>query len=625
MHMRRVRRYLLLPVLYVGVIFGLLLLQFSGRLTVRKTIDRLEFAGTLIAGADETSNHITAARVSYEGIQFSFSESEPIVLAQEEGNDEKLYPSSYEITEYELQIVFTDGCVLRFNVVDPETAELHVIPTLTNHWPRSGHLVIPYRLGPDAEALEADPDNPETQEVIVGDRRFFLSAPPRTIFADARNQLMIPLDGGSPLIRYAEVTGTEENVIEAAFRDGQREIGRVRYEQTIEDYLDTAYFGWSTERFSGGSGTWEMRDGGPRFSERILTAYLAEAWRRNEYTPAFNQMRRVADLHPEEVGFLSAVFLGDLRAVSAEFVEDDAARTASLSSRIASGDPTVFREEDLIRFAALHGSETLYRQVLDYARIVDFRTVGLPTAIGMLAAAVDTEFPSDDAEEATRRFPAIVEERIFPAVRRFEEYFFLGTAQGEIDVYWSVRAGQLVEEIGRSTGDDLYVTVGRNLVMSALQLADPQGFLPEYLYFNETGIRRREGSFGPERLYPSLTDNPWYPREISLYDELGAGSFIWTIADFTRVDIQDDRYSFRLEYPANQTHYIIMHGIPPFDSMQLFGLPWRNDRNFDSYIKGRHYEPTTQTLMIKYTDNSTAEDIFLYYRSTRGEKDTDDR
>lgn len=613
MQMRRVRRYLILPVLYVGVIFGLLFLQFSGRLTVRRTIDGLEFAGTLIAGADETSNQITAARVSYEGIQFAFSESEPIVLAQEEGTDEQVYPSSYEIVEDELRIVFTDGSVLRFNVADSETAELHVIPTPTNQWPRSGRLVIPYRLGPDAEALEADPNKPETQEVILGDRRFFLSAPPRTVFANAQNQLVIPLGGGSQLIRYAEVTGTEENVIEASFGDGQREIGEVRYEQTINDYLDTAYFGWSTERFNGGSGTWEMRDGGPRFSERILTAYLAEAWRRNEYTPAFNQMRRAADLHPEEVGFLSAVFLGNLRTVSAEFVENDAARTASLSSRIASGDPTVFREEDLIRFSALHGSEALYQQVLDYAQIVDFRTVGIPTAIGMLGAAADTVFPSDEAEEATRRFLAIVEERVFPAVRRFDEYFFLATAQGEIDVYWSVRAGQLVESIGRKTGNDLYVTVGRNLVMSALQLADPQGFLPEYLYFNETGIQRREGSFGPERLYPSFTDNPWYPQEISLYEELGAGSFIWTIANFTRIDIQDDQYSFRLEYPANQTHYIVMHGIPQFESMQLFGLQWRNDRSFESYIKGRHYEPTTQTLMIKYTDNSTVEDIFLYY------------
>ncbi|MDA3948095.1 MAG: hypothetical protein PF508_02625 [Spirochaeta sp.] len=613
MHIRRVRRYLILPILYVGVIFGLLFLQFSGRLTVRQTIAGLEFTGTLIAGADETSQEITAARIAYEGIRFSFSESEPVVVANDDGADARVFPERYEIEEQELRITFSDGSVMRFIVSESENPELHIIPMPTNEWPRDGQLVVPYRLAADSEAAEPDPNNPEIQEIAFDERRFFLSAPPRTAFDTTQNQLVIPLSAGSQMVRYAEVTSEVDNVIEAAFSDGERQIGAVRYEQTMSDYLDLAYFGWATERFNGGSGTWRMRDGGPRFSENILTAYLAEAWRRNDYPGAFNQMRRAADLHPQEVGFQSTVFLGNLRTVSAQTLAANAERTARLSSRIAAGDPTVFRDEDLIPFAAHGGSEALYEQVLDYAEIVDFRTVGIPAAVGMLVAAADIEYPSPAAREATRRFLAIVEERIFPAVRRFDEFFFLETAQGEVDVYWSIRAGQLVEMIGREQDDELYVTVGRNLVMSGLQLADPQGFLPAFLYFNETGIQRREGSFGPERLYSVFTDNPWYPRRISLYEELGAGSFIWTIANFTRVDIGEEQFSFRLEYPANQTHYIIMQGIPAFDSMQLFGLQWRNDLSFESYIKGRHYEASTETLMIKYTDNSTAEEILLYY------------
>ena len=146
-----------------------------------------------------------------------------------------------------------------------------------------------------------------------------------------------------------------------------------------------------------------------------------------------------------------------------------------------------------------------------------------------------------------------------------------------------------------------------------LQLADDQGFIPEYLFFGDTGLQGEEGAFGPERLYPHFTDNPWYPRMLSLYDSLGAGSFIWTIANFTQVDIGEEQFQFRLRYPENRTHYIIMQGIPPFQSMTLFGLQWRNDPRFESYIKGRHYEPRTNTLMIKYTDDSTEENITLFY------------
>jgi hypothetical protein len=613
MRIRRVRRYLLLPVLYIGVIFGLLFLQFSGRLTVRRSIEDLHFTGTLVAGADETSNEITAARIDFDGIRFSFSESEPVVITSEGDPDLQLLPRRFEFEEQELRIILSDDSVLRFNVSNSELSEVHLIPVGTNDWPGRGQLVIPYRLAGNAEALPADNANPEIREILLEERRFFLSAPPRTVFDDTQNSLIIPLSGGSPMVRYAEVSDEIENVIESAFSGGQRTISQVRYEQTIGDYLDLGYTGWSSERFNGGSGTWNMRDGAPRFSEEILTAYLAEAWRRNEYSVAYNQMRRAADLHPEETGFLSAPFLGDLRTVSSQFVSDDRERADSLTGRIAAGDPTIFRDEDVLEFAAVRGNESVYQRLLDYIGIVDFRTVGIPSAVGMLATAVDTDFPDPEAEEATRRFLAVIEERIFPAVRRFEEFFFLETAQGEVNVYWSIRAGQLLEEVGRREENQLYVTVGRNLVMSGLQLADPQGFLPEYLYFNESGVQRREGSFGPERLYTVFSDNPWYPRAISLYEDLGAGSFIWTIADFTRIDVQEEQISFRLRYPANQTHYIIMQGIPPFDSMQLFGLQWRNDISFESYIKGRHYDSSTQTLMIKYTDNSTEEDILLYY------------
>ncbi len=94
MRIRNVRRYLILPLLYVGVIFGLLFLQFSGRLTVRKEIRNLHFTGTLVAGADETSSNITAARLEFEGIRFDFSEDIPLVIASGGEPDMRLHPGA---------------------------------------------------------------------------------------------------------------------------------------------------------------------------------------------------------------------------------------------------------------------------------------------------------------------------------------------------------------------------------------------------------------------------------------------------------------------------------------------------------------------------------------------------
>ncbi|MFO8041969.1 MAG: hypothetical protein R6U25_02095 [Alkalispirochaeta sp.] len=613
MHTRKVRRYFIVPIVYLAAIFGLLYLQFSGTLSVRHTIGDLRFSGTLVAGADETSREVTAIRVEYEGLVFEFSEDDPIIIAQDDGEDLRLQPQEFEIEDQQLMVFLSDGSAVRFEVITTEPPELHVLPMGTREWPDEGQVLLPYRMSSAARTGDSENGSPENQRIFFDDREFFLSTPPRTVFDTQQELMILPLSGSTQMVRYAEVTTEREDVIEAAFGDGQNQISTAAYENALDEYIETGYQSWGGTRFNGGSGTWEMRDRAPRFSEEILTAYLAEAWERNDYTSAFNQMRRAADIHPEQVGFKSSVFLGNLRTVTSRFMSQDRQRTASLNSRIQSDDATVFREEDLIQFAAHRGSEDLYRSLIQFVQEVDIRTADTPSAIGMLSAAVDQEHPSDEITEATERFFALVEDRILPSVRQFEEFFFVETAQAEVDVYWSVRAGQLLLEVGRLQGNQLYRTVGRNLVLSGLQLADADGFLPELLFFGDSGLQGREGSFGPERLYPHITENPSYPRMISLYDSLGAGSFIWTVADFSEVSISDDQFQFTLSYPENRTHYIIMHGIPQFQSMQLFGLQWRNDPQFESYIKGRHYDSATNTLMIKYTDDSTEEEIILDY------------
>ncbi|MCG8480374.1 MAG: hypothetical protein MI724_14875, partial [Spirochaetales bacterium] len=99
MHARKVRRYFIVPMVYLASIFGLLFLQFSGTLTVRRTIDELRFAGTLIPGADETSSEITSARIEYEGLIFEISESDPVVITTETDTDAHLVPIRYEVDE----------------------------------------------------------------------------------------------------------------------------------------------------------------------------------------------------------------------------------------------------------------------------------------------------------------------------------------------------------------------------------------------------------------------------------------------------------------------------------------------------------------------------------------------
>ena len=613
MHTRRVRRYIIVPVVYIAAIFGLFFLQFSGTLTVRRTIDGLRFTGTLVSGEDETSRRITRARIAFHGLTFPFSEETPLVVTAADGQQTELIPQEYRVDESRLTIGFSDDTALVFDVSSQDPIELHVYPELSDRQNNGGRLVIPYGIDPAARIAAVNPISPDSRTVIYDDQEFFFSVPPLTVFDAERTQLDLALNGTTRLIRYAQLTTRQEDIVALEFAEGRREVTTVAYRNLIDEYLESAYRGWRDARYNGGSGTWDMRGQAPRFDESIVTAFLAEAWLRDEYTTAFNGMRRAADLHPEQIGLSSAVFLGDLRTVTNRFIEDDRQRAQTINRQIAANDSVVFLQNEVLPFTALRGSEELYQALLAFALRVDFRTVPLPEAIAMLSTAVEQLHPSPAATSATERFSAIIEERIYPAIRRFGDLFFVETDRAEVDLYWSIRAGILLDTAGRARDDATMRAVGRTLVTSGIQLADGMGFLPATLLLGETGVQEQTGSFGPERLYPYLTTNPWYPRMISLYDELGAGSFVWSIAQYTAINLAEDTFRFALRYPEGRTHYILMHGVPPFASMQLFGVEWRNDPRFESYIKGRHYERASQTLMIKYNDASTEEEILLFY------------
>ena len=88
---------------------------------------------------------------------------------------------------------------------------------------------------------------------------------------------------------------------------------------------------------------------------------------------------------------------------------------------------------------------------------------------------------------------------------------------------------------------------------------------------------------------------------------------MWTAVDVTPVTLTDTEWRFRLEYPRLQTHYLYIQGVPSFSRLELFGQTWRNAPDFEIYSKGRHYNEASDTLMIKYYDDSVERDVAIFF------------
>jgi hypothetical protein len=63
------------------------------------------------------------------------------------------------------------------------------------------------------------------------------------------------------------------------------------------------------------------------------------------------------------------------------------------------------------------------------------------------------------------------------------------------------------------------------------------------------------------------------------------------------------------------THHIIIRGIRPFIRLQIHGMDWRTDSQFERYdSSGWVYYPQDQVLILKLRHRELVENIRIIYR-----------
>ncbi len=600
---------LLVPVLYAGIIALLVLLQFSDDRSFSQQFGALSLRGRRALAIENEEQPITELRLEYGGLHFTFNAESSVALDFGDGDETLLAVIGYSEIERGFEVELEDEVRVQFLLTEDDHPELQIRPLIPVPPPEVLAITIPFST---AGGAQADlPAAGEPLPVQHDSRTYLLAPPPRSTVQ--QSSVRLPADVQSQTIRYTAVEQQPEDVVALWFSDRQLAIPDQDYAAQLQGYIDLSYRGWRSGRFNPGSGTWQMREGSPRFREEILTATLAEAWRRDQYGQTFADMRRAADRHADQIGLLSSAFLGNLRQIKFDVQSEDSATNQRLLAAAENRDPDLFRTRDLMSFALHRGSRALANAVTAFAAELDYRDLDLFQTVGLLHNAFISDPVSSAAERAFDRFDAAIEERLFPEIIRIDEGFFLQSASGQIDTRLSVRAGVIMEHAGRQRNDARMIDIGRNLVVSALALSDDQGFLPRVLIATASGFQSSDGAIGPEELYGYLHNNPNYPRLVSLYDQVGAGTWIWTAANISGITVTDEEISFAVQAPVNRTHYLMVQGVPPFRSMELFGLEWRNDPSFEVYARGRHYNPQTRSLLIKYSDTVPERRVILNY------------
>jgi len=614
------KAYLLVPVIYVGVIFGLLFLQFSGGERLSRTVGPLSLRATRDATSEAGEPTVRGLNVEFNGIAFEFDDETRLIVRTA---DELLEIPVHGFTQEDdgFVVEFTGGFLLSFVAAEdpvPEVQLTLMVPESTVTLgddelepSRITEISIPFLFVDNA--VPDGSDRASFVTVATKEADYFFTAPPDALIDPINEKIVLKPAASGRTIRYVEAVAGNPSTVLGWFADGTHDMSTAEYSRVVDRFVTAAYAGWTSARYNASSLTWIGPGGLAELSESTLVAYLAESWRRDDYDRAFAEMRRASDLHPESLGLLSSGYLGGLEEVYERLPATDAATVRDIRSDLEQERSTVFRMPDLFLFAADRGDADLYDQLVDFAGQVDLRSVDVTTAVGMLRNHVLSQHPDDSARLATERFADLVDTLLLGSIIQADGRFFLQSAPGQIDVALSAVAGRALAELGAQRDEPTLVAIGRNLVVSVLEIADQYGMLPASLVVRGDSVEADYPIIAPEVIYPIIANNPDYPREISLAQEAGAGTWAWTVVGFTPTRISDSEWRIALDYPRLRTHFVVINGVPEFERLELFGQTWRDAPDFEIYSKGRSYDPRTERLMIKYYDDSVQRDIVIYY------------
>ncbi len=599
--------FFFVPLLYAGIILGLLYLQFGERSGFTEQFRGITIRGNAAEAGGSRESDLIELHLQASGLSFHFSNSQPLRLRNANGDEVEAALLGYRVVDNGLEVLFDRELTLRLSAEDESNSRYVMAPSLrAKEYPI---LSLPFSV-PDRNARQPEEKASDLLFRYKGES-YLISLPSASSFDIGGGRILLSAAGSNPSMVFERApdpvpqsrpgqwfTAEEASTPESAYRTER------------DRFLDTAYRGWTDTRVRP-NGTWEMGEGAPRFSEEAFVALHVESLRRNS-TERILTLNTEGSPKPAATGFLAAPITGDLMQADSRRREEERKLIDRIASLSGAGNPDLFLVGNLVPLLATRGPRSLLGEVL--TRTVEMKPtdLSLQQATGLLEAVIDARslgLPDTDGIPAPL---AIAEARLFPAIRRTEIGPFLVGSNGSVDIRTQVLAGNLLQRIRDAEHSDAAQAIGRALIVSALGKAQDTGFLPASLQVAADSITGSSGIVTPESIYPCLADTPYYPHEATFFRETAAGVWIWTAAKVT-LETSQERYRFTFEFPAGATHQAIVFGVPKFREANLFDKTWPGTNQFQRYHSGYYYDPSQGTLFLKIRHRGERETMILSF------------
>ena len=518
------RRGLGLIFLYCCLFVLIVLVQFSKGPGTSEKIGPLAVSASYPrAVRGKTGTAPVSLRLSYSGIAFLISPKSIAETIDASGVVTPLTLASIGKLTNGINVQFSSGVELRATVDKgpPDRFGMSVSAP-------AGVVEVRLRLAP-APSTRFLEENGQ-RRIEMKDSSYEVNLSESSLDGDAGFISLRPGDAGLALQRISSSPLKQDQAAAPERLVAQAPKEAEVFKAEIAAWRDKVWSGLSSTRFDPDKLTWKGVDGLPGFSEKALTAYLAESLARGTFQDSIARVRGVRDKWRDNLSYLSAPYLGDLVRKMSALQVADLAESKRLAQMVAENSPSIFEKDGLLSFLIDRGPASLAQSAFKYFAGVDPSKLTIGQAVGYLGCALEGKsLLGLKDEDNPCRAAAAAAESIAAAAREAPNGLVLVTeADGSSDLRTCLLAGRLLAAYGMARAKPALVGVGQGLVEGVWGLSDVQGFAPARVVVRGGAIEQRIGAIAPEELYPLVADNPYYPHEVSFYRDISPGFWAWT-------------------------------------------------------------------------------------------------
>lgn len=560
-----IRKLLGLTILYSAIIFGIFVIQFRNETVISKTFGLIRLILSETTDENNTSKLKNNFSVSFGGITVSSDYNNVAHICNEEQTPLEL-ESWNQISETAFNLVFKDDIQVVFSY--PSTEVLTPISVETFFPKDVTAIALPFKINGSYTLTEHESNN-----LVLASKagEYEFSIP-------HNDSQFLYFYNYEPVASYDIFS--KEKVFTFADAKALALSSEEYYKYSIEKVKSSVLF----------------KNGVPETASEIaITAYIAEMSSQGKFSQAIESIPAAAKTVAKR-SYLSAPYFNSLVEMNKTLVMQNENIAYRMNYSLEQGNPSVFEFDAFSMYIQTRSTP----EAVKYLSLLTQDGTSEPTplqASGIIKLYADL-YPISREKADILQVPA-------------------QKALGIIEKYCSIK-------------DDIFSFAQENIEFSSLDYAKTGDTLIRYgeiignpdicavgrLMFN-IGISRFDSSDVESfaTIYPlAARNNKFYPHIVILEETLTEPIWAWTAAQSMTIETdQTNTSTISLDFPQGDSHYVIINGIKPFKSIEIYGLSFRTDYRFETYnSSGYVYDSKTNTLFLKYRHKAGTEIVKLY-------------